>query len=161
MKNQKYSQSRKPLNPRVAVTSISFGKSPLLRNELQQAFSSSFFNEDGRRFNETELIEFLKDADAAVVGIDPITDFVLSKTPQLKIIAKYGVGLDSIDQDSLKRRNIELGWTGGVNRRSVSELTLCFMIGLCRNVFRSGYYLKQSVLMIKSQFVLIEILYSK
>jgi phosphoglycerate dehydrogenase-like enzyme len=144
MKNQKYSQSRNSLNPRVAVTSISFGKSLLLRNGLQQVFPSSFFNEEGRRFNETELIEFLKDADAAVVGIDPITDFVLSKTPQLKIIAKYGVGLDSIDLDSMKRRNIALGWTGGVNRRSVSELTLCFMIGLCRNVFRSGYFLKQS-----------------
>jgi phosphoglycerate dehydrogenase-like enzyme len=144
MKNQKYSQSQRPLNPRVAVTSISFGKSDLLRNKLQQAFPNAIFNEEGRRFNEVELIEFLKDADAAVVGIEPITDLVLSKTSQLKIISKYGVGLDSIDQEAMKRRNIALGWTGGVNRKSVSELTLCFMLGLCRNVFRSGYYLKQS-----------------
>ena len=144
MQNQKYSQSQRPLNPRVAVTSISFGKSDLLRNELQQAFPNSFFNENGRRFNETELIEFLKDADAAVVGIEPITDLVLSKNSQLKIISKYGVGLDSIDQEALKRRNIALGWTGGVNRKSVSELTLCFMLGLCRSVFGSGYSLKQS-----------------
>ena len=143
MKNQKHFQSLNFLNLRVAVTSISFGKSPILRNELQQAFPNSFFNENGRRFNETELIEFLKGADAAVVGIEPITDLVLSKTSQLKIISKYGVGLDSIDQEALKSRNIALGWTGGVNRRSVSELTLCFMIGLCRNVFRSGYLLKQ------------------
>ncbi len=36
-----------------------------------------------------------------------------------------------------------LGWTAGVNRRSVAELTLAFMLGLCHNVFRSGITLKQ------------------
>jgi phosphoglycerate dehydrogenase-like enzyme len=144
MKNLQLSQSPFSFDARIAVTSISFGKSFVLRKELKQAFPNSFFNEKNRRFNETELIDFLKDADAAIVGIEPITDFVLSKTSNLKIIAKYGVGLDSIDQVAMKCRNISLGWTGGVNRRSVSELTLCFMIGLCRNVFSSGYSLKQS-----------------
>ena len=144
MKNLQYSQPPTSFDARIAVTSISFGKSVLLRNALKQAFPNSFFNENGQRFNEAELVKFLKDADAAIVGIEPITDLVLSKTSQLKIISKYGVGLDSIDQEALKRRNVALGWTGGVNRRSVSELTLCFMIGLCRNVFRSGYFLKQS-----------------
>jgi len=144
MKNLQHLQSPISFDARIAVTSISFGKSVLLRDELKQAFPNSFFNEKGRRFNEDELIAFLKDADGAVVGIEPITDLVLRNTSQLKIISKYGVGLDNIDQEALKRRNIALGWTGGVNRRSVSELTLCFMIGLCRNVFRSGYSLKQS-----------------
>ena len=37
-----------------------------------------------------------------------------------------------------------MGWTGGVNRRSVAELTLCFMLGLCRNIFAAGFKLKQS-----------------
>ena len=141
MKNQNHFITS---GPRVAVTEFSFGKSPTLRTELKKVFPNSFFNEDGRRYSGDELIEFLKDADAAIVGIEPITDQVLGKAPKLKIVSKYGVGLDSIDQEALKRRNIALGWAGGVNRRSVSELTLCFMIGLCRNVFRSGYFLKQS-----------------
>jgi phosphoglycerate dehydrogenase-like enzyme len=141
MKNQKQTQSS---GPRVAVTSISFGKSAILREELKRVFPNCYFNEQGQRFSGAELVDFLKDADAAVVGIESINDHILCKTPHLKIISKYGVGLDSIDQESLKRRNIALGWTGGVNRRSVSELTLCFMLGLCRNVFGSGYSLKQS-----------------
>ncbi|MBT5470448.1 MAG: phosphoglycerate dehydrogenase [Nitrospina sp.] len=142
MKNPKNTFSSS--GPRVAVASISFSKSAFLREELEREFPNSFFNELGRRFSENELIDFLKGADAAVIGIEPITDQVLNQLPQLKIISKYGVGLDSIDQESLKRRNIALGWTGGVNRRSVSELTLCFMLGLCRNVFTSGFSLKQS-----------------
>ncbi len=130
--------------PKIAVTSISFGKSASLRKELLRFFPNSIFNEGGQRLSGKKLIEFVKDADAAIVGIETIDDSILDHTPKLKIISKYGVGLDSIDQESLKRRGISLGWTGGVNRRSVSELTLCFMLGLCRNVFGSGFKLKQT-----------------
>jgi len=69
---------------------------------------------------------------------------VLSEAKRLKIISKYGVGLDNINLDSLKKRNITLGWTGGVNQRSVSELTLCFILGLFRNVFQSAFKLKNT-----------------
>ena len=126
------------LSPRIAVSSISFSKSYILRKKLTRAFPNSFFNEKGCRFSELELAHFLKNADAAVVGIEPVTDQVLIKNPKLKMISKYGVGLDNIDQELLKYRGIKLGWTGGVNRRSVAELTLCFMLGLCRNIFSSG-----------------------
>ncbi len=130
--------------PKIAVTSISFGKSTALREELLQIFPNSVFNESGQRLSGETLIEFINDADAAIVGVETIGDSVLENTPALKIISKYGVGLDSIDQESLKSRNISLGWTGGVNKRSVSEQTLCFMLGLCRNIFGSGFKLKNS-----------------
>ena len=129
---------------RVGISSISFSKSYILRKEVTQAFPNSFFNEKGCRFSELELAGFLKNADAAIIGVEPVTDQVLVQAPNLKMISKYGVGLDNIDQDLLKYRGIKLGWTGGVNRRSVAELTLCFMLGLCRNVFASGHTLKQS-----------------
>jgi len=131
-------------NLKVIVASDSFSKSIDLRHELLRSFPKAWFNETGRRLSGAELIEFLKDADAIIVGSEPITDEVLCQTSRLKIISKYGVGLDNIDQESLKRRNISLGWTGGVNRESVSELTLCFMLGLCRNVFGSGFKLKKA-----------------
>jgi len=131
-------------NLRIAVTSTSFSKNITLRKELRKNFPNSVFNEPGIQLSEHQLIRFLKDKDAAIVGTETITEKVLSQTPRLKIISKYGVGLDNIDQKSLKNKNISLGWTGGVNKRSVSELTLCFILGLCRNVFRSGYKLKQS-----------------
>jgi phosphoglycerate dehydrogenase-like enzyme len=131
-------------NPYIAVTSVSFSKNAALRKELKNKFPNSFLNESGNKLPEHDLIKFLKNADAAIVGTESITDKILSHAPRLKIISKYGVGLDNIDEKSLKRRNITLGWTGGVNRRSVSELTLCFMLGLCRNVFSSGFKLKQS-----------------
>ena len=50
------------------------------------------------------------------------------------MISKYGVGLDGIDVEAVARRGIKLGWTGGVNRRSVAELTLAFAIALLHRV---------------------------
>lgn len=131
-------------NIKVVVTSRSFGKSTVLKEELLRIFPNSVFNEQDKKLLGKELIEFINDADAAIVGTETIDSSVLEHTPELKIISKYGVGLDSIDQDSLKKRNIFLGWTGGTNQRSVAELTLCFMLGLCRNVFSSSFKLKKS-----------------
>ena len=63
-----------------------------------------------------------------------VADTILSQLPELKVISKYGVGLDGLHVDALARRGIKLGWTGGVNRRSVSELTLSFAIALLHRV---------------------------
>ena len=130
--------------PKIAVSSTSFCKSTALREELLQTFPNSVFIENGLALSGKALIDFFNNADAAIVGAETIDDSILKHTPELKIISKYGVGLDNINQDSLKSRGISLGWTGGVNQRSVSELTLCFMLGLCRNIFSSGFKLKQS-----------------
>jgi len=129
--------------PRVAVTPPPICNSATLRDELSGLFPQPYFNDTGRYLTEDELIRFAGEADALLVGRDGITDKVLSALPQLKIIAKYGVGLDNIDPDALTRHSVELGWTAGINRRSVAELTLSFMLGLCHNVFKGGWALKQ------------------
>ena len=136
------SKSIQDFEPKVVVTSISFSKSLVLKKSLLNIFPNSIFNETGQRLTGGKLIKFINNADAAIVGIETIDDSLLKHTHSLKIISKYGVGLDSIDQKSLRNRSITLGWTGGINQRSVSELTLAFMLGLCRNVFTSGFKLK-------------------
>jgi D-3-phosphoglycerate dehydrogenase len=128
---------------RVAVTPPPICNSSILREELSNLFPRPLFNDKGRYLNEDELIQFASEADALLVGRDPVTETVLAALPQLQIVAKYGVGLDTIDQEALKRHSVQLGWTPGVNRRSVAELTLSFMLGLCHNVFKGGLALKQ------------------
>lgn len=109
-----------------------------------RAFPNTVFNEKGRYLSESESIEFFEDADAALVGRDLISAKVLSALPRLRIVSKYGVGLDNIDREALERRQIALGWTPGGNKRSVAEVTLCFMLGLFHNIFREGAQLKRS-----------------
>lgn len=132
----------KNLYPIVAVTPANLARSAPLRAELSQAFPKIIFNEKNRYLNETELIDFLLEADGAVIGRDIINDHVLNALPNLKIVSKYGVGLDNCDQEALKQHQVEFRWTEGVNKSSVAEMTVCFMLGLFHNIFSRGYDLK-------------------
>jgi phosphoglycerate dehydrogenase-like enzyme len=125
------------------VSSRSFSRNEELKNEMRRLFSDIRFNDEGRVLAGLELIKFFEGAEGAIVGLEKMTDEVLAKLPQLKVISKYGVGLDNLDLDAMKKRGIELGWTGGVNARSVSELALVFAMGLFRNVFTAGRKLNQ------------------
>ena len=128
--------------PRIVVASPSFSSNPVLRRNLSAIFQDVKYNDTGKPVPRDELIAFMAGAEGAITGLDVINDPLLAALPELRIIAKYGVGLDMIDTDALRTRGVVLGWTSGVNRRSVSELALCFMIGLCRNVLASGHALK-------------------
>ncbi len=128
--------------PRIAVTTPSFSANPTLRAELGALFPDVIYNETGKTLSADEVLAILRDAEAAVVGRERIDDAVLERCPSLRMIAKYGVGLDNVDQPALDRRGVALGWTGGVNRRSVSELALCAMIGLLRHVVQSSANLR-------------------
>lgn len=127
---------------RIVVTSPSFSKNKVLSSELLSFFPNTVLNLDGIRFSKQGLIEYIKDADAAVVGLETIDDEVLVACPNLKIIAKYGVGLDGIDLEACNKRGIAIGWSGGVNRLSVAEMALGFMLMLCRNLYLTSNQLK-------------------
>ena len=128
--------------PKIAVTPPSFCKSQLLKTELLGHFPNAVFNEKDEYLSGPELIDFLTDADAALIGRDPINAELIRSLPKLRMIAKYGVGLDNLDQKALGRAGIELRVTSGTNRRSVAELTLGFMIGLCHNMSSGSEQLK-------------------
>ena len=125
------------------ATPPAFCRSKILRAELARAFPNAAYNEKDRYLTESELVEFLNDADAALVGRDPVGERVVRALPRLKVVSKYGVGLDNIDRQALQTRGVTLCWTSGVNRRPVAELTFCFILGLCRKVFAGGYKLKR------------------
>ncbi|MBF0238684.1 MAG: phosphoglycerate dehydrogenase [SAR324 cluster bacterium] len=131
--------------PFIKATSRSFSENPQLRQEILQHFPNTVFNETGDSFPPEKLIAYLKDADGVVLGTEKMDANVLRQLPNLKIITKYGVGLDNLDVDAAKLLGKVVGWTPGTNKRSVAEESLGFMLGLCRNLFFSGFQLKQGV----------------
>ena len=70
----------------------------------------------------------MKDCDAAIIGFEPINERTLSALPNLKVIGKYGNGCETIDFPAMKRHGVKFGYTWGVNKLAVAELTLGFMI---------------------------------
>ena len=127
---------------RIKVTSRSFSRHPVLKQELLDIFPNSVFNTDGPPTGLPNIVEFLNDADGMVLGLEKMDHHVLQQLNNMKIIAKYGVGLDNLDVEAAKELGIEVGWTGGVNKRSASEQALGFMLGLSRNLFFSSFPLK-------------------
>ncbi len=131
--------------PKIVVTPHAFCKSRSLKTELLGHFPNAVFNEKDRYLAGNELADFLTDADAAVVGRDRIDADLICSLPKLKVISKYGVGLDNFDQEALRSAGIELKVTSGTNRRSVAELTLGFMIGFCHNMYSGAEKLKRGI----------------
>lgn len=123
---------------RVAVTSRSFSRNAILRAELLGRYERVTFNDAGRQLHADELVEFLSGHEKAITALEKIDEYVLSRLPGLKIIGKYGVGIDMIDLDAMRRHGKCLGWTAGVNCRSVAELTVSFAIALLRGVMAAN-----------------------
>ena len=114
----------------LAVTSRSFSKHPFLRQEILKLYPDAKFNDNNIALNGDTLVQFLQGYDKAITALEVIDYSILSRLPDLKIIGKYGVGLDMIDLYAMDKFNVKLGWTGGVNKRSVSELVISFSISL-------------------------------
>ena len=119
---------------RIAVAARSFARNPVLRIELAEKYPDVTFSESARLLEGAALLKLLRGHDRAIIGLECIDDSVLAELPELKVISKYGVGLDGLDLPALERHGVKLAWTGGVNRRSVAELTLAFAIALLHRI---------------------------
>src|SRR3989338_4865136 len=128
---------------KVAVTSRSFSRHPFLRQELLSRYESVNFNEEGEQLFDDELAMFLAGHEKAIVALEKIDETLLKKLPELKIISKFGVGLDSIELSAIKKYKVHLSYTKGVNKRSVSELALLLILSLLRNAFSLNLKLKK------------------
>jgi D-3-phosphoglycerate dehydrogenase len=118
----------------VAVTSHSFSKNRLLREELARRYPRTVFNETGRPLAGEALIAFLRGHAKAITGLERLDARVFEAVPELRLVSKYGVGLDMIDLDAARRHGVAVRWTPGVNRQAVAELTIAFMIALARSI---------------------------
>lgn len=119
---------------RVAVASRSFSRHPVLRAELLSRYENVTFNDAGLSLSGDALAAFLSGHDKAITALERLDAALLARLPDLKVVGKYGVGLDMIDLAAMSRMGKKLGWTGGVNRRSVSELTVAAAIALLRQI---------------------------
>ena len=117
---------------KLAVASNTLCAHPVMRRILLEAYPAATLWDDDRIEDEDTLIEFLQGYDAAIIGFEPVTDRVLGALPELEIIAKFGAGCEKIDFDAMQKHGKRFGYTFGVNRLSVAELTLSFMVSALR-----------------------------
>jgi len=118
----------------IAVTSRSFSQNTILVTELKDIFENVKLNNSGQTLVGDKLRDFLKDAEQAIIGIEEIDHELLRSLPKLKLISKYGVGLNNIDNDACNEFEVKISFTPGANKRSVAEFTLLLILNSLRRI---------------------------
>jgi D-3-phosphoglycerate dehydrogenase len=122
-------------NCKICVTPTSYGKSDSrLISELENLVGEVIYNQTGRPLTSAEVRDMVKDCDAYLAGLDTIDRSALETASRLKIIARYGVGVDNVDLAAAEEKGIIVTNTPGANSVSVSELTIALILSLARNI---------------------------
>ena len=128
---------------KVIVTSRSFGSGSVdFVAKLTHAGIEVIFADS--KHDLVELGEKLATADAWIAGTSPVTDEMLALAPKLKILARYGVGFESVDLSAAKAREIVVTNTPGANSLAVAELTIGLTIAALRGIAQSAQKVVQN-----------------
>ncbi len=120
---------------RILVTPTSYGRDePRLRSELEAAVGSVVYNTSGRPLTSDALRELLPGTHGYIAGLDLIDKSALAVADQLKVIARYGAGVDRIDLEAARQHGIVVTNTPNANAVSVAELTIGLMLALARSI---------------------------
>jgi len=123
---------------RVLLTTTSYQDTPGDHHALLDSQSFDIHRERGP-LPESRMLELAGDFDAFLCGDDEITKAVLDKAlPRLKVISKYGIGLDKIDVTECSAQKLPVLFTPGVNHTTVAEHTFCLLLALVRNLVDSA-----------------------
>lgn len=128
---------------KIAVCSRSFSQNQTLRAELLLNYEYVTFNDAGCQLGGDDLVKYLQGHNKAIVALECIDESVLSRLPELKVISKFGVGLDMLDLAAMKKSGVRLGWAGGVNKRAVSELVVAYAILMLRKVLAANLEVRE------------------
>jgi D-3-phosphoglycerate dehydrogenase len=103
---------------------------------LAAAGISIVFNPFGRRLNEDEAHELFKTHNPVgiVAGVEPLTDRVFAAAPALRVVARCGTGMDSVDVTAADRRGIRVSRTPDAPAAAVAELTIGLIFAVLRRI---------------------------
>ncbi|MDA9827698.1 NAD(P)-binding domain-containing protein [Flavobacteriaceae bacterium] len=129
---------------RILLTSTSFQDTPGKHQDLLNAQNYDIVSHRGP-LKEKKMLEIIENIDGLICGDDEITNEVIEKglKSKLKIISKYGVGLDKIDLNSANKHNIKVTNCLGVNHNTVAEHVFALLLSHSRNINEQTNLIKQ------------------
>ena len=115
-------------------------------SDLKNAGVEVKLNPFAARLTEDQVIELLgTDTIGLIAGLEPLTKNVLQVAKSLKVIARVGTGLDSVDLDAAKQLGITVLNTPDAPTKAVAELTLAHILGLLRHVSQADRQVRVGV----------------
>jgi phosphoglycerate dehydrogenase-like enzyme len=126
-------------------------------NVLREAGFELVFPPRPTLLTEEDLLRQLDGVQAAVAGSEPYTRRVVEAHPQLRVIARAGVGYDAVDCKTCCERGIAVTITPGTNQESVAEHTFALILALAKNLIpqhlgtRAGKWPRQANLPLRGR----------
>lgn len=102
-------------------------------------------NHKNRRLNEKEIKEILQEYDGLIADTEPLTANVLKECKKLKIISRVGIGVNNIDLNFVKKKNIIVTNTPDAPTMAVVELTLGLILNALRGISIHNNLLKKNI----------------
>ncbi len=132
--------------PKALVTTVPFADKNRYPIELLESAGIKYLiNPLGRKLEENELAEMVSDFDVLIAGTEPITEKVMDRASNLKLISRVGVGLDSVDLLAAEKRGIHVSYTPDAPAPAVAELTIGLMLTLLRHVHVANAQMHQGL----------------
>jgi D-3-phosphoglycerate dehydrogenase len=120
---------------RVLVTPTSYGKNdPSLKTYLEERVGEVIYNPTAKPLSSAQLLPLLANVDGYIAGLDEIDAAAIAAGSRLKVISRYGVGVDNVDLPAARAAGICVTNTPGANSVSVAELALGMMLALARHI---------------------------
>ncbi len=131
---------------KVLLSPSSFGK---ISNEPLTLLKNNNFeivdNPYGRKLTEDETIKLASGCIGIIAGVESLSEKVLKELPELKIISRVGVGMDSVDLNYAKNASITVVNTPDGPTLAVAELTLALTMSLLRRIPMADAKIKSGV----------------
>ena len=118
----------------VTPTSIRKAQNSDLIARLESICDEIVYNPHTRPLRADELPDLLTGCEGYVAGLDFVTAEVIRTCPELKVISRYGTGLDRVDLAAAKDAGILVTNTPGANSTAVAELAMGLILSLARRI---------------------------
>jgi D-3-phosphoglycerate dehydrogenase len=131
------------MKKRILLTTTSFQDTPGAHHELLKETGWEIVTARGP-LNEADTLALVGDVDGFICGDDAITRKVLEKAlPRLKVLSKYGIGVDKIDVEAATELGIPVCFTPGVNHTTVAEHCFALILALYKNLVAEVNYTRE------------------
>jgi len=130
---------------KVVISSRSFGK---INNDainlLKKSGLETVINPHGKKLSEEEILDLIDENVVGIIaGTEKITEKIITNTPKLKVISRYGVGMENVDLKTAKQKEILVYNTPETPALAVAELTLTLMLSLLKKINKLDRHIRE------------------
>ena len=129
---------------KILITAPYFQPVPLKYSDIlnQHHIEFDMFEVEEKCF-ESDLIPIIHKYDGVIAGDDHFTSAVFEKAIKLKVISKWGTGIDSIDLKSAKKHGVNVLYTADAFIRPVAETVFGYILSFARNIHIQNTLMKK------------------